>query len=363
MSDLIPSQDGELLRDKRAIPGMRSDLDIMLLPFFPDEAGLESFTTEIEGYRITMRSEIEGGRIATSSDRKILNLLAAQIGHTIRMGNTPSRHVRIETRDMIDAIACDGVTGGSEYHRITERLHRLASTRIFAEKTLGENLTRERHFSWIDAFEQDVYHTPGGRKILALKISLSEDAFEWITRNEGFEMSREDFHALTASRSSSWRIYEICLAHLVRSDGRPVWISIDELRRRVPISSDLKVFKARTLKMAMAAVAENSQMARMLSLTLERKKDTGFRELVGKERVPLDQVHVCVRKGPAPLPEISQLIRDGVPDVVAGVGASSNVVHGAFASAKGAQALRSTRQGLAAPHDLPLFRNQEAKPM
>lgn len=290
--------------------GVRSDLDTMLMPFFPEDAGLETFSTRIGGYAVTMHTTIPGGSIATAGDRKILNLLAARVGEMIGAGLAPTRHIAIGVRDIIDAISCDGVTGGSEYKRISARLERLASTWITTEVPLEEDVSRERRFRWIDAWEQDVRHSPGGQKILRLKISLSVDAFQWITRNEGFEITAEEFHALTASRSSSWRIYEICLAQLMRNGGDPVHIQIDDLRRRIPITSELKLFRARTLKSSMKAIAENPQMSRTLRLRLERLTENGFEPVPAGKRTLLDTLHVRVERGPDPLPETNRLISE-----------------------------------------------------
>lgn len=93
--------------------GMRTDLDTMLMPFFPEDGGVEAFSTTIDGYTITMSSAVPGQRIATAVDRKVLNLLGARIGEMIRSGVTPSRRVEIGVRDLLEAIAGDTVIGGS----------------------------------------------------------------------------------------------------------------------------------------------------------------------------------------------------------------------------------------------------------
>jgi len=295
----------------QSAPSMRSDLETMLLPFFPED-GQDDFVTQVGDYTVRMHSSVPGTRIATATDRKVLNLLAAQIGAAIREGTPPSRHVEIGVRDIMEAISYDPTLGGSEYGRITERLERLAATWITTEMPIGDDVSRKRQFRWIDAFEQDVQTAGPGQKVLRLKITLSEDAFRWILGMEGFEIPRDEFRALTASRPSSWRIFEICLARLIRNEGRPVWIPLDELRRRIPIASDLKVFKARTLKSSMANIAENPQMAGALTLSLEAETEDGFAEIGPRQRVRLEKLHVCVRKGPLPLPEIDRLLPAGI---------------------------------------------------
>lgn len=303
---LVYSED----RAADASTGVRSDLETMLLPLFPEDPGLHVFTTDIDGYEVTMKTTHPDGRIATASDRKILNVLAARIAAMIASGHVPSRHIEVHVRSLVEDIACSGVTGGSDHARITERLERLASTWITTEMPIGDDTSRKRHFRWIDAFEVDLQETPGLQRVTRLKISLSIDAFRWITRNEGFHISTERFHALTSSRSSIWRIYEICLARLVRNGGEPVHVHIDDLRRRIPIASPLKLFRSRTLKTSMRAISGNTQMARVLRLSLVRKTDSGYEELPAGKRAELDTLYIEVVKGPDPLPETSRLIPD-----------------------------------------------------
>lgn len=300
-TDAAPSASGSAGRS------VRNDLETMLLPFFPEE-GAESYTGDVDGHEVHIFTDDPSGRIATAADRKILNLLAARIGAAIRSGATPTRHIRINARDIIADLAGDGVFGGSEYQRVTERLERLHATKIITEHPLGASTSRRRQFGWIDSFEQDIEHTPGGRKIIGLKISLSEDAFEWITRRQGFDVSREEFHSITSSRSSIWRIYEICLAQLLRDGGEVTRIGLDELRQRVPMSSQLKVFKSRTLRNALAAIEGNPYMSQTVRISLERQTDDGFEPIEFSKRAVLDQLVVAVRPGPGPLPRLNSLI-------------------------------------------------------
>lgn len=291
-----------------ATAGVRTDIDSMLMPFFPDDNGLTEFSTDINGYHVIMKAD-DGKRIATAVDRKILYILANRIVQQINSGFTPSREMELDTKDLIDVLSNDGAIGGSEYQRINERLERLAATKIITERMTGDKTSTRRQFNWIDAFEQDIRHTPRGKKIVRLKVALSEDAFRWITGNKGFDITREDFHALTNMRSSVWRIYEICLAHLLNSGGETARISIEDLRVRVPITSELKVFKARTLKAAMKAISEHPQMSQVLKLELEKQTKFGFEPTdFAAKRVSLGSLFVSISAGEAPLPQLNQLI-------------------------------------------------------
>lgn len=287
--------------------GMRSDLVSMLMPFFPDDRTLRTFETEVGGYRISMHCEQDDGALATPADRKILNLLAGAVAYHIRSGKEPSRHIGLDTRTIVEALRGETVFGGSDYTRVLDSLDRLMATVIETEMPLGDGVSRRRRFRWIDAYEHDDKETPGGRRMLGLKISISEDVFLWMTRTLGFDITRERFQSITAARSSVWRVYEICLAKLM-SENDSARISIAELRDRIPLSSELKIFKARTLRSAFAAVAEKPEMAGHLRLSLERQTENGFEEIDFKKRARLETLFVRIRPGPSSLPALNRIL-------------------------------------------------------
>lgn len=288
---------------------MRSDLHSMLMPFFPEEIGLRRYRTTLGNHTITISSDDPENTIATPADRKILNLLAGAIAYNIRAGGEPSRHIAIDTRTMVEALADDSSVGGSQYARITTRLKRLMATVIETEMPLGDDISRRRRFRWIDAFEHDDKDLPGGRRMLGLRITISEDAFLWMTRTLGYDISRTRFHSLTSSRSSIWRIYEICLARLLANQGADVCIPIDYIRTRIPIGSPLKAFKSRTLRGAMDAIAIHPEMSQHILLSLVSQTGPGlFDDMEFSQRSRLDSLHVRVRKGITPLPPLNRIL-------------------------------------------------------
>jgi len=296
--------------------GVRCDIVSMMLPFFPEDQGLTEFTTKIGDH--TLRMYCESGSdftLATSSDRRILNLLAGAVARNIRAGQRPCRHVTIETRSLLKVLTSDGIIGGSEYQRIVTSLNRLMATVVETEAPLGDSASRHKRFRWIDGYEHDDSHVPGGRKIVRLRISISEQAFVWMTRSMGYDLTREEFRAITASRSSIWRIYEICLATLLeqtRHHPRPTSafarIDLDELRRRVPISSELKVFKSRTLRTAMLSISAHPEMSRHIALSLEQRHEARFRQIDHSRKARLDSIVVRIDRGPGPLPSLNRII-------------------------------------------------------
>lgn len=321
-AELIPPVQ-ETQTDVTSIPAnrmdLRSDVFSMLLPFFPEDAGLKHFETEIDGYSLTMYSEAPDGQgsIATSADRKLLNLLGGAIARNIRAGSPPTRKVSIDTRTLVETLSGDAVTGGSDYQRIVDRLKRLMSTVIETKMPLGDGIARHRRFRWIDAYEHDDKTTAGGRKLLGLRITLSEDAFNWITRALGYDIPHERFHALTSARSSSWRIYEICLAYLLANGGQSTRMAISDIKARVPISSELKLFKSRTLRSAFETIAGSPEMSEHIALHLERRRDSGFERVTFSTRVPLQDLYVAIHRGAGALPNLAAIIpKDAFDDAI-----------------------------------------------
>jgi hypothetical protein len=300
--------------------GMRNDLTSMLMPFFPEDPGLREYSATIDGYSVAIYSDHPDYPIATAGDRRILNYLAGILATSVRGGAPPTRSLNIELRGLLETMASDGVIsngiGGSEYRRVISRLNRLMATVIETEMPIADDVRRRRRFSWIDSYEHDDQVAPGERKILRLTVRLSEEAFFWLTRSLGFDVSHREFQHLTAGRSSLWRIFEICLARLIQNNGADIRISLAELRDRVPIASELKVFKNRTLRNAMEGIAASTEMSKRLRLALERKTERGFEPIPPNKRAPLDTLFVRVSRGDAPLPAATPLIDDsfeGIP--------------------------------------------------
>jgi hypothetical protein len=288
--------------------GMRTDLDTMILPLFPEDKGLSEFKTTIDGHDVKISSQREGITIATATDRKLLNLIIARVSEEIQSGVRHNPSITLQAADIITALNGNNVYGGSEYQRITERLQRLRATHITATLRTSANTYTEIDFSWLDYVAKQVNDSDFGRRVILVQVKLTDPAFAWLTRRDGFEISHKEFHAITATRTSAWRIYEICLAHILRSGSEEVYIPLDDLRCRVPITSELKVFKSRTLKTAMATIARSPEMAKRVSISLARKTDSGYEDIAFSKRVSLDSLYVRAIKGHAPLPVLNQLI-------------------------------------------------------
>jgi len=281
--------------------GVRQDLLTMSLPFFPDEDAGNAFKTTVAGTKVTIGND-RNGRMALPGDRKILNILSSVVAQQIRTGHVSSRHIVIDTRIVLSANS-GSTPGGSDYARLDERLQRLMGTFIETEEVLDSGRLRKRRFRWIASYEHD--RNPDTQTVNRLKISLSEEAYAWITQTLGFETPNEEFQTITARQSSTWRIYEVALSRLVMNQGRTVRIELSELRDRVPRTCPLKMFKSRILKKAMDAISECPLTSQKVSLSLEVRDETGatYTPLPPGKRCPdLGRLVLRVDPGPGPLP-------------------------------------------------------------
>jgi hypothetical protein len=301
---------------KRPAATMRTDLNSMLLPLFAEDSRFKEFSASLDGWKIKIRSKKGGRSIAGATDRKLLSLLAGYVATMIRENTPVSRHISVDVAGLMQDMFGETVHGGADYARLTERLGRLKATVLETEAVLPCGDIRHRLFSWLDKVQYDRSEGPGGRKINDLKISFSEDAFEWITRAAGIDMPPAAYQSVGASRISSWRIYEICLARLISSGKEHTWISLLDLRDRIPITSELKVFKSRTLRLAMSAIEGSEDMSGHIRLHLARREGDQWKEVAFSDRGALSNLVVVISKGPKPLPRSTPLL------------ASSNTVEG-----------------------------------
>jgi len=289
---------------------VRQDLLSMSLPLFPDEDAGDTFTATLGAQTITIGNDREG-RMALPADRKLINLLASVVAHQIRSGETPSRHLVVSTRHVLAAHSHGARPGGADYARLNERLDRLMGTFIETEERLANGDLRKRRFRWIAAYEHD--RDPDTNAVHRLKISISEEAYVWITRTLGFDTAAAEFHAITSAPPSIWRIYEVCLFKIMMNRGRPARIPLAELRDRVPRTCELKIFKNRILKKAIDAINSDPSMGRHIQLSLEVAEPCGdvFTTLGPGKRCPnLERLHVRIEQGAGRLPQASALIPD-----------------------------------------------------
>ena len=294
----------------RPTRSMRSDIETMLMPLFPEDAE-HSHAVHIGGVSYTLYTTDPAVGLARPADRRVINLLAARVADLIHAGEPPTRHLRIGVKDLLEAISGESTGGGSDYARITERLHRLAATRIRTEgeSPLGPDVDRIRDFAWIDAWQQDIQQYGQRARVLAIMISLSEDALSWILHAQGFMVSKDTFADLSSVSSSAFRIYEICLAQLLSHGGSEAFIQMDELRRRIPMSSDLKTFKSRTLRRALDAIAHHTPMNRCLTLSLRRRDGDRFDRIDFSQRARHADVYIGIARGPDAPRNIDRLSR------------------------------------------------------
>lgn len=288
---------------------MRTDTASMLLPFFPEERGLTRFESEVAGHKIVITTLSDTIPIATTTDRKILTFIAGAVARMIRDGHAPNRFIELDARDIVLALHGDTVTGGSDYQRIKDRMRRLENTIIETEMPIGNDTVSLSEFRWLNQVKYIARDTSGGRQLIAMRVEISEPAFRWMTLRLGIDIGQREYQKITASRSSVWRIYEICLAQLLEN-GEPARIHIDELRERVPIRSELKIFKTRTLRTAMQTIMNTPEMSGRIRIHLEQRTDDGFVPTSFSRRAHLDRLFIRIRASSGRLPIPAMILGD-----------------------------------------------------
>ena len=287
-------------------PFLRADLATLKLPFFPEERGLHEYVTEVDGKRVRIFAE-PGGTIATAADRRVLNILFGRLAQDAQDGKELSRYIEMDTRDALNLL--NDEIGGQDYARIKERFTRLMGTFIETEEPLSGAKGRSEIFRWIDGLQADYEDGASGRKVHRLRITLSEQAYEWIVTSLGFNIDRDEFRRWTRPRSPVWRTFEVCLATLAESGKPVVRISLLELMERVPSTSEPKLFKSRALKSCFEKANSMNDDERRIELALEIQNARGrFEEVPFSKRAEPSAVFVRVTQGPARLPDINRII-------------------------------------------------------
>lgn len=278
----------------------RNDLTSMLLPLFPESTVGTSFETEIDGHKITISIDSEHRHLPTQADSRVLAVIAGALARSVRAGITPSRELVVPARPMLEILAGDRVSGGEDYARLRRSLERLMGVVIETEHPLAFGKKRFKRLRLIDAFGYD--HAPEGdgfSPYVSINVTISDDLFSWIMHEPGIDTAPNEYRRLTATPGSTDRIFRIMVAGLIKGRTDVVRMPIDELRQRIPLSSDLKVFKARTLKQSMKIIDEDPYMSNILYLALERRTDDGFVDING-QRCPLKDIYLAAYRREIP---------------------------------------------------------------
>jgi len=270
----------------------------MLLPFFPEPNGSREFSTSVGDLDVRIYLEDEGDTLATPGDRKIIAILSAAIARQIRNGiNDPV--IDIQVNELLDAlVGPELIPGGEEYARLQEKLNRLMNTVIETSKAMPNGMRRNQRFRWIGAYEYDSTEKAITGNTKSVRISLTKQAFSLITEVAGFDTPADIYRSISLSPTSTWRIYEICIATLLRNDREATTISMAELHHRIPMQCPLKVFKSRALRKAFEVISSDPEMSKRLSLTLLKKNPDGSMEEVEfSKRAKTDEVYIGITPG------------------------------------------------------------------
>lgn len=294
---------GQLHKRDREELRPRSYPSTMLMPFFPEPTGASQYHTDLGSTTVSIFVEGETDTIATPSDRRILHILPAILKRQIDEGNV-SRHLTIKVSELIIQSSEAVLLGGEDYTRIREKLERLMATVIETSELMPNGMRRTKRFRWVDKFQYDSDGKNIGPSTHSVTITLSEDVYSMMVDGTGFDTPNDVYRSVVSQPSSTWRIYEICLATVLQNDLQESVIPMSELHMRIPLQCPLKNFRSRALKNAMNIIAQHEEMSRRIKLALVRKTDDGFEEVPAGKRVLLTDVFIQIT--PVDLSDIKQ---------------------------------------------------------
>ncbi len=284
----------------------RSNPEIMLLPFFPECRGQNEYHARTEDMEVTVRFVPDLDRtdtgdddldvtIATPEDRKLLNILSGLLARQVRAGST-SHTIDVSVRELLTSL--DGPhrknPGGEDYRRLRERLHRVKQTEVTLSRRQVNGTWDTEEFWWITNLRFESSDKQIGKDTKSISITLNSKAFDMMTKGVGYDTPHEEFLQITSNPTTTWRIYQICLASLIENAGDTTHISINLLHDLIPMQSDVKVFKSRTLRRSLDLISANELMSKHIRLALVKKTQSGFEEIAFSHRTALKNVHIRI---------------------------------------------------------------------
>lgn len=288
-----------MAHSEKHIPAQREGLtprsypSAMLLPFFPEADGIREFSTTLDDVEVKVYVEGDQSTLVNSGDRKVIGVLSAALARQIRAGII-SRHIEIQVPELMRMLDGDRKIGGEDYTRLREKLERLMATVVETSEPAPDGLRRNRRFRWVDGFVYDSTDTSITGHTKSIRISLSEESFSMMAGGLGYDTPPDAYRSVISNPSSTWRVYEICLAKVLRNNSKPTSIPISELHQRIPLKCEVRVFKARALKRAIKAIAEHPQMSKHIGISLQRKCEDGFEEVDFSQRSKVDDLVIWI---------------------------------------------------------------------
>lgn len=171
--------------------------------------------------------------LATIYDKDVLIYCISQMIHKANQGGALSRHVRINTRELL--IFTNRSTGGKNYEQLRDALDRLDGTRVRTNVRTADQEVYEG-FGLIESFK--IMRSEKSGRILEMAVTLSDWVYNAIEANEVLTIDPTYFRLRKAIER---RVYEIARKHCGK---QKTWaITIANLKKKCGSRAPLKGFR------------------------------------------------------------------------------------------------------------------------
>ena len=194
---------------------------------------------EHNGQWLQVTPSVKG--LATIYDKDVLIYCISQIMAKIKAGESVSKRVRINSRDLL--IFTNRGTAGKDYEALQEAIERIRGTTISTNIRTGDEEQTDT-FGLIDASSIRRKHGLDGR-LISCEITLSDWVFNAIRHNEVLTLHRDYFRL---RKPIERRIYELARKHCGQQD---LWkASVDVLLKKSGSKSSDKEFRRAVRELA-----------------------------------------------------------------------------------------------------------------
>lgn len=180
--------------------------------------------------------------LATIYDKDILIYCISQIMAKLNRGESISRRVRINSRELL--MFTNRGTAGKDYKALSEALTRLAGTNISTNIRVSDDEEEFAVFSLIDAATIRRKHGFDGR-LLWCEVTISDWVFDAIRNNAVLTLHRDYFRL---RKPIERRVYELARKHCGR---KPDWLcDLSVLHKKSGSRGTLKEFRRAVKELA-----------------------------------------------------------------------------------------------------------------
>ena len=279
------------LTSQHTLPGLDSpltgdvsnDRNTMLHSFF----ALESKRTDPIEYKAgTVEIVVQGTKlgIATINDKEILVYICSIASQKLARGELVSQKFRFTAHDFFSVTG--KTPGGKTYQYFASALERLQGTQIKTNIVTGGR--RERTwFSWLKSARMETAVWSNGQEAMkAIEVELCDWLWRAIVDDKATLMSSDAYFYLPPLERKLYEVgYAECADHVTAA------IPLDELRRRMGVTTDLRHFRHNLAK----TIAKGSLKGFVIEFV--HRNDAGHL-VPTRRRVPLDRLIVQFERRP-----------------------------------------------------------------